>query len=262
MMNMDGMSDPATKPPQNPHRMMIVGEKSVYLSHLPMFMSPHNFQVILEATFTNKGKSVQEIYTRDRQSHAQTKMYTLDPKEDFKLPSLFTPDPPPRKTFKATVVRGHVERGGHAIEGLTNIDVTVKRVIFAATLSRGAEKPDKLNYILFGAGGELFLAHVVTAPPDFDQIISVKCDNLPPEDEMLRGVRVVILDRANTAAHRIKEQEKLTGQGHVTGAHQFLDLHLEAKTEFYFEESELAARSMTDETFKPTPEEIKAGFGS
>src|SRR4051812_32524510 len=148
MKNMDGMSGHAAHPPQNPHRMMIVGEKSVYLSHLPMFMSPHNFQVILEATFTNKGKSVQEIYTHDRQSHAQTKMYTLDPQEDFKLASLFTPNPPARQTFRATVFRGHVEKGGQAIQGLTNIDVTVKRVIFASTLSRGAVKPEKLGYIL------------------------------------------------------------------------------------------------------------------
>jgi hypothetical protein len=262
MKNMDGMSGHEAHPPQNPHRMMIVGEKSIFLSHLPMFMSPHNFQVILEATFTNKGSSVQEIYTRDRQSHPQTKMYTLDPQEDFKLTTLFTPDPPARNTFRATVFRGHVEKGGQAIAGLTNIEVNVKRVILASALVRGAEKPEKLSYTLFGKGTELFLAHLITAPPDFDQILSVECDNVPPEDEMLRGVRVVILDRENTATHRIREQEKVSGQGHVTGAHQFLDLHVEAKTEFYFEEGELSSRKMVDGMFDPTPEETKAGFGT
>src|SRR3954469_18010054 len=85
-----------------PHNMMVVGEKSVFLSHLPMFMSPHNFQVILEATFTSEGRSVQEIYARDRQSHRQTKMYSLRPEERFKLPSLFTPNPPSRTSFKGT----------------------------------------------------------------------------------------------------------------------------------------------------------------
>ncbi len=55
----------ASLPPEdfpNTHNMMIVGEKTVYLSHLPMFVmdgtpptfnSPHRFQVILEATFTD-----------------------------------------------------------------------------------------------------------------------------------------------------------------------------------------------------------------
>jgi hypothetical protein len=29
------------------HGMLLFGEETLYLSHLPMFMSPHNFQVIL-----------------------------------------------------------------------------------------------------------------------------------------------------------------------------------------------------------------------
>ncbi len=123
-----------------PHNMMVVGEKSVFLSHLPMFMSPHNFQVILEATFTNGGKNVQEIYTRDRQSHRQTKMYALSPKESFKLPSLFTPNPPARNSFKGTILRGHLERGGEEIQGLIKIDVNVKRIVYAQKLGRGFDK--------------------------------------------------------------------------------------------------------------------------
>ncbi len=245
-----------------PHNMMVVGEGSVFLSHLPMFMSPHNFQVILEATFTSGGKNVQEVYTKDRQSHRQTKMYTLRPEESFKLPSLFTPTPSSRNSFKGTILRGHLERGGVEIEGLTNIDVNVKRVVYAQKLGRGFDKSDKLTYILFGSGQELFLAHVIAKPPDFDQILSVKIDDAPSDEELKHAVSVVILDRENSATRRIKEKEKVVGQGHVTGAHQFLQLQLQAGTEFYFEEGELSSSKMTDEMFKPTPEEGKAGFGN
>lgn len=251
--------------PQEPaHNMMVVGEESVYLSHLPMFMTPHNFQVILEATLTSQGKSVQHLYTEDRKRNPEIKMYTLSPspKDPFKLPTLFTPRPPARSSFKGTVLRGHLERGGEEIDGLADVDVNVKRVIYAEKLTRDSFKPEQLTYILFGSPQELFLAHVIGRPPDFDQILRVRIDRDFTDEELKLGVRVTILDRENTASGRIKEQEKVAGQGHVTGAHQFLQLEIEADVEHYFEEGELSSRRMSDEMFDPTPEETDAGFGN
>lgn len=242
------------------HNMMIVGEKTIFISHLPMFMKPHNFQVILEATFTSAGKDVGSIYTKDRQSHPQVKMYTLSPDKFFRLPSLFTPfDKPARTSFKATILRGHLERGGQPIKGLEGIDVNIKRVVYARQLDTDiAAKPKDLSYILFGKGQELFLGHRIAAPPDFDQILSVKIDKAPSDEEMTLGVSVTFLNRENSAAKRIREKEKVVGQGHVTGAHQFLQLPIEAKVEYYFEESELSSAMGS---FDPTPEETKSGFG-
>jgi hypothetical protein len=240
------------------HNMLVVGEKSIFLSHLPMFMAPHNFQVILEATFTKKGSPVDEIYFKDRHSHQGTKMYTLEP-EVLKLASLFTPGAhqSPRRSFKGTVFRGHLERGGQAIAALTNIDINVKKVVYAAKLGPGLEKPEKLTYHLLGNDKEFFLAHVVGAPPDFDQILSVTIEDPPAAEDLDRGVRVVFLDRVNSAADRIKEKESVQGQGHAAGAHQFLALQIKACVEFYFEEGELSSPP----TFDPTAEEKKAGFG-
>src|SRR5262249_7992964 len=82
------MDDPTT------HNMMIVGTKTVYLSHLPMFesvsddgaefTSPHRRQVILEATFTQSGRDLSPLYFKDRLGHSQERMYTLKP-SDFVL---------------------------------------------------------------------------------------------------------------------------------------------------------------------------------
>ena len=54
----------------NIHNMMVVGKDTVFLSHLPMFeqlnkrgdvyLTPHRFQVILEATFAKNGSNVDE----------------------------------------------------------------------------------------------------------------------------------------------------------------------------------------------------------
>src|SRR5580765_6460308 len=203
--------DHEDEPPR--HNMLVVGEKSIFLSHLPMFMPPHNFQVILEASFTNKGRPVDDIYFQDRHSHRGTKMYTLQP-EVFKLASLFSPGShqSPRRSFKGTVFRGHLERGGQAIAGLTSVDINVKRVVYAEKLGPGLDKPEKLTYHLLGNHEEFFLAHVIGAPPDFDQLLSVEIENPPAVEDLDRGVRVVILDRANSASRRIKEKESVQGQ--------------------------------------------------
>jgi hypothetical protein len=76
-----------TSDPPSTHNMVVVGAKNVFLSHLPMFddliedksdyTSMHRFQVILEARFVRQGKDVTNAYTKDRESNAGIKMYTL-----------------------------------------------------------------------------------------------------------------------------------------------------------------------------------------
>ena len=252
----------------NTHNMLVVGERTAFLSHLPMFdglnrektayTSPHRFQVILEATFTDHGKSVQSLYANDRKAHPGIKMYTLSP-EPMVLGNLFTPDPqhPSVTSFKATVFRGHLERGGQPIRGLKNVDVNVKRVILAREFDPAETKSDQLEYLLFGKGTELFLAHRISNPPDFDQVLAVKIGNPPlTEDQLSRGLSVTINDRKNASSQRITQGQRVTGKGHAVGAHEFLNLQIQAVTELYFEEGELAMPP----NFDQTPEEKKAGF--
>jgi hypothetical protein len=166
---------------------------------------------------------------------------------------------PTSHSFNGTVFRGHLERGGQVINGLGEVGVTVKRVAYSQKFDlKQLQKSEELEYILFGSGQELFLAHVISAPPDFDQILSIKIDGTFTDEEMSTGARIsiVIPNRTNAASQRLKAKEKTHARGHVTGAHQFLDLHVEAGVEFYFEEGELLSPAM----FEETTEERKAGF--
>ena len=104
----------------------------------------------------------------------------------------------------------------------------------------------------------MFLAHRITQPPDFDQLLSVKVSgDAPTEEELSRGVLVTTPERPNEPARRFRQGETVAVKGHVTGAHAFLQLKVEVVAEPYFEEGELA----TNATFHPTPLEIEAGFG-
>ena len=249
------------------HNMLVVGQDSIFLSHLPMFegvdetksafASPHRYQVILQAELSRSGEGVDELYAKDRRKNPRVKMYTLQPQK-FVLSRLFRPDDQPKlKTFAGTVFRGHLERGGRPIDGLSDIRITIKKVVHARMFDPTDAKPDKLTYILFGAGQELFLAHRIAEPPDFDQIVSIKTEGqeVTPE-ELDRGVEVVFSDRQNVASERLREGEALSGRGHATGAHQFLELRIKADAELYFEEGEL----LIPPTMKQTPEEKKSGF--
>jgi hypothetical protein len=98
-------------------------------------------------------------------------------------------------------------------------------VVYAKRFDRSSGLPDDLTYILFGRGDELFLAHIISQPPDFDQLVSVRlAGSRPDEDELKRRINVVFPGRANRIEQRIREGTVAAGRGHVTGAHQFLNL--------------------------------------
>src|SRR5882672_5444698 len=193
--------DPAT------HNMLVVGAETAYLSHLPMFEglnkektefdTPHRYQVILEATFNDGNTNLTDAYIADRKKNPAVKMYTFNP-AFFVLPDLDPAGSSPLRRFRGNgIFRGHLERGGKVFIGVDNkddpgrFDVNVVNVIHFHKLVPGAAKPSQLQYILFGKGGETFLAHFIAAPPDFDQIISARITGQTFTDaELSRGIRV------------------------------------------------------------------------
>ena len=240
--------------PNNPpatHNMLVVGESSVFLSHLPMFQEkgerpmPHRYQLILEAKLAK-----QEDYAKDRREHPGTTIYTLNP-ENFVLPELVSK---PLSSFKAnTLFRGHLERDGN-VPVLQDAEVSVQRVVHFREFDPKAKKPRQLEYLLFGKGDELFLAHLIVAPPDFDQVLAVKVAGHSFTDaELAQGVTVVFPGTKNTAAKRLKVQ-KAAGEATIGSSRKKVEV--DVSKELYFEEGELRVPA----TFDSTPEETKAGF--
>jgi hypothetical protein len=238
------------------HNMLVVGERTVYLSHLPMFQEkgqrpmPHRYQAILEATLAK-----QEDYAKDRQAHPASTIYTLNP-ENFVLPDLAS-QARPLQSFKAnTVFRGHLERDGN-VPILQDVGVTVTRVIHFREFDPKAKKPRQLEYLLFGKGGELFLAHRIVGPPDFDQVLTVKAvEPALTDEELAQGVTVTFPGTKNTPTGRLGVK-KVAGEATVAGSpvvHK--KIQVDVGKELYFEEGELRVPA----TFDSTAAEKKAGF--
>jgi hypothetical protein len=245
----------------NVHNMLIVGREAVFLSHLPMFtapdfVSPHRYQVLLEAGFTKSGADPQAVYADDRQKNPATKIYTLSP-DEFVLPDLRPSDGrAPLSSFGANVFRGHLEKPGRKVL-LRGVTVSVKRVIHFREFDPRAASPARLEYILFGKGRELFLAHFINRPPDFDQVLSVNVTGHGFTDEELgRGMRVTF-ERPNSVAQRLAEKQEAVGEVRDAGGTAGpLKVRFKAGTEFYFEEGELRVPA----DFEPTLAEKRAGF--
>jgi len=146
------------------HGMMLMGSEIIYASHLPMFHSPHDYQII---SVLELSKNDQAKYILDKKNHPGELIYTIEP-ETFVLPEMINHT----KTFKASIYRGHFERGGEKF--LENINVKISRVIYYKQFDKKSIKSKNLQYLLFGNAREQFLVHRISARPDFDENIAVQ----------------------------------------------------------------------------------------
>jgi hypothetical protein len=148
-------------PPQDHgvHGMLLFGEEVLYLSHLPMFMTMHDHQVILAVTLSSGQEDAQAIYRADRRDSG-ARVYTLVP-EPFSLQRLGAEGADALRSFQGTVHRGHFEKPGHKAI-LTDLVVNVVDVIHFRKFDPEAQALSELQYLLFGRGNELYMAHWIT----------------------------------------------------------------------------------------------------
>lgn len=158
-----GMADPKAV-----HGMLVVGTDKIYLSHLPMFHNPHDYQVIFEVELPAEAKAK---FVQHQKDNPKVPYYTIVP-QAFVLPEMVQ-NPKP---FKASIFSGHFERPGHELI-LKNIVVSAKKVFFKKLDPKG--KDDKTKYLVFGDGNEKFVAHLIGGQPSFDHILQVKTEAKP-----------------------------------------------------------------------------------
>jgi hypothetical protein len=147
------------------HGIVVFGDKITYASHLPMFHSPHDYQLIMQIKLANGPRSPQTLGLYQAEKEKGQVLFTLEtPIMD--LTEIIDGKKGP---FMATLYSGHFEKNG-AILGL--VWVSVEKIIFSKKLD--SQDPDKYNdYLVFGASGEYFAAHLIKSFPSFDFISKV-----------------------------------------------------------------------------------------
>lgn len=203
------------------HGMLLVGNGPFYLSHLPMFHKPHDYQVILEVELkksrTEPGEA-SSLYVDDRRVTGE-KIYTIVP-EPFVLTELFPADETtPRTSFKADLVRGHFERGGQVI--LKEVEFKITKVIYKKKLDPNGAPLPSLQYIVFGNDVELFGAHLIARKSDFDHVVSLRVTSgvqTPSQVEALhRGGLLSLASSHNDVAHALSVGSAVMGSLRTVG---------------------------------------------
>jgi hypothetical protein len=184
------------------HGMLIVGDETFYLSHLPTFMAPHDYQVLMRASLSKL-----DDFLVDRQTTGAT-VYTLKPNIPFMIPDLVSTDPatPPLRTFQGTIFRGNFFKG-EGVVITSDVRVDIEAVLHLRQYTPAAED-DRLEYLIFGPDGSRFASRYIKKPPDFDQMLSV--DNVDPElwCNPDAAIRVAVPERTRAAADRLKSGEE------------------------------------------------------
>jgi len=234
------------------HGMLLFGEDVVYLSHLPMFSTPHNFQVILEVELDERAR---RVYLSDRAADSET-IHTFQP-EKFPIAELSPAEGGPARTeIRGNVFHGHFERGGKEI--VADAVATVRSVVEFEELDVEAKHDNDraLAYLCFGRPGDLYLAHDVQARPDFDQILIARLVSgtatdmagRPHPDADVDELSFENPQRAEVAGRQDTETDRLTpgktvGADFRAGSVEGLDgfgVKIAVERELYLEVAELA----------------------
>jgi len=151
--------------PEAVHAMVLFGDKTLYLSHMPLFSPPHNDQVILQVSLTKDGENPEERYREDRESSG-TPFYSVKP------PAMHLHVLEEGASFVGDVHRNSYEDDGELVD--SGVTVTVQNVVYTHKLDPKTNNPSgDRNYLCFGQPSEFFAAHQITSAPSFDQIMSV-----------------------------------------------------------------------------------------
>lgn len=149
------------------HGMLLFGNsEGMYVSHLPMFHAPHDYQVVLQ------------IRCLDRQLDATIKarleqklvLWTMEP-EQFEIARLAADSKLPLKQFKANIVLGHFEQGGKV--EYKDVPVVVEKTLIFRQLSPQMRDIRQAVYHQIGRGTQRFLLKEIDSRPDFDHVLAI-----------------------------------------------------------------------------------------
>lgn len=199
----------AVDPTVATHGQLMLGPSILY--HLPVFMTdpwshPHNFQVALEVALPPDARAAIEA---DQAAHPNS-IYTAVPPV-FAQTSLVidVPGHPRKDAFGELVVfRNHFERPSRV--AIAQARAEIMRVLHFRELAPDLPKPPELAYAVFGDSDDLFLAHLLSAPPDFDQVLKIELDSAPADVDMATRFSLSFATRSNKVEDRLKVGEEIS----------------------------------------------------
>jgi len=205
-------------PPKTNHGFSLLGEHSLVLSHIPMFMAPHQFQIFLDVTVDEPAV---KAYLADKKKSGSTDyVLVTDP---IVLPTLDPHSPHPLTELSGKLYRGWPFNNPNTAPVVApEVKAKVKRVVYFRSI---LDQPllQELTYLAFHTDETAYLVHKLVQPadlskapkpPDFVQILSGRLGGTKSDD----AVEVVFSGVANDQSHRLKAGQEASGA--VGGKHE------------------------------------------
>lgn len=181
--------------PASVHGMVLFGTDTLYMSHIPMFHSPHDYQALFEVELSHPTLDATATYKKQLAANGTQKLVTLKP-VPFVLPDLLDGK---FSTIKAGLFKGNFESGGTQV--LNNVTIKIKNIIYKKQLSLSEKPLPTLTYLVLKDLTKVFLIHKITAPNNFDQIVeAIVLD--PSNSQSLPGI-VTISDKKDLVQNKL-----------------------------------------------------------
>ena len=138
----------------------------------------HNVRTRSTRSWSDR-ESRRRVWDFDRRSSwsalPRSQVYSAVPQNfDQSALVLDYPGHPPLRSLPAEVWRGHFERVPKEERIIDSTPLGIGEVVHFREFLPGGPRLEPLGYVLFGRGGETFAAHLLSAPPDFDQVLTVQ----------------------------------------------------------------------------------------
>jgi len=171
------------------HGMVIFGGRDgLFAAHLPLFRAPHDRQIVLRLAVDDPA-----VDRTVRAELATGALWTLEP-ERFELARLYRHAPDPLRAFRASLYRGHFERGGKVVHKA--VPVRVEAVLIDRALDPAMRPASVATYDLIGRGDAAFLVKRLDARPDFDHVVAVTANRGAPRELRIPHAAIAAPDDA------------------------------------------------------------------
>lgn len=150
------------------HGMVLFGKQETYVSHLPMYHEPHNYQLIMKVSLGDMPGSDGTTLDKYAGTKKTEDLFTIEPQK-MDLTEIISGK---KTSFMAHLYKGHFEKGG---ENFGLVHVVIKKIIYSQKLPMMPKNETTYpNYLIFGQNGEYFASHVIDGgAPNYDTIVSV-----------------------------------------------------------------------------------------
>lgn len=146
------------------HGQVVFGNKTYFMSHIPMLNMPHDIQIVTKVTITDSdGKKVERDFSQETFSIKPALAFSLN---DFVKGTL--------KKFRATIYKGSFELNGTIEEGLQGVMVEVTDYLIVRHL------PSEPSTQTFNIEEEdqLFKVNLIGSQKNIQEIINGKSDKV------------------------------------------------------------------------------------